>query len=392
MEVLSKMKKFACVSFLLLLFAGPSFGVTDMPALPLNSAALTQPAGGEFTFAVFGDFRPSRRDTPYPEVFNRTLEELNIIAPSFVISTGDAYYGYGGTLQRFKNEIDYFMSRTKTIAVPFFNTIGNHEVTDSTERQKYAKERFGKFYSSMDFGASHFVILNTEEPGKEGSISGEQLAWLEKDLEANRDAANIFVFLHRPLFSAVDPLLLSGKSFKDKNNRDQLHNLFKRYRVKIVFAGHEHLFSDTVKDNVRYIITGGAGAPLYRSASEGGFFHYMIIKVKGRETVVDVLSPYALQVRRVSGNDGLESRAELEIVSILHTALSLKNVSFIMPAADTGRYRVKAVSISKKGNNKDHPAKIRQVKNNGDGTATVSVETEIPENGTLRVAVEADMN
>lgn len=385
------MKRFSIIIILILLSASVSVALTERPFPYLNEAPLVSPATNEFTFAVFGDFRTSRRDRPYAEVFKQMLNEINIIAPSFVISTGDAYYGYGGSFQRFKNEIDYFLSTIKSLSVPFFNIIGNHEVTGDTNREDYIKERFRRLYGSFDFGNSHFIMLNTDEINREGMISCEQLRWLGKDLKSNSSAENIFIFMHRPMFSLLDPELVKGKSFKDRGNRDYLHTLFKQYKVKAVFAGHEHLFNDTVKDSIRYIITGGGGSPLYQSPPGGGFFHYLLIKVNGREIVIDVLVPYTLQIRTISGNDGFEPKAELEITNVSSTDLDIKNLSFIMPRAVADSYMVKAVSISTRGQLKDHHARIRQIKDNGDGTASVSVETELPKNALIRITVEVDI-
>jgi hypothetical protein len=78
------------------------------------------------------------------------------------------------------------------------------------------------------------VALDTEEKGWEGTISGDQLNWLENDLNANVTAQNIFIFLHRPLFSKIDADLSKGKSFKDKAGKDALHKLFVKHKVKAV--------------------------------------------------------------------------------------------------------------------------------------------------------------
>ena len=385
------MKKFILIAVFIILSAGISSAVSDKPFTYLNTAALIQPSTGEFTFAVFGDFRPSRRDRPYSEAFPKMLDEMNLISPSFILSVGDAYYGYGGSFQRFKNEIDYFLSKIKSLDTPFFNVIGNHETGGTLERENYIKERFGNLYGSFDYGNSHFIMLNTDEIGKEGTIKGEQLKWLEKDIEANRSAENIFVFMHRPLFSALDTETAKGKSFKDKSNRDYLHRLFKRYNVKAVFAGHEHLFSETVKDGIRYFISGGGGSPLYQAPSKGGFLHYLIIKVKDKGAAIDVMAPYNLHIRNISGNDGFELRAEIEVANTSYADIYIRNLSFKMPRADADKYRIKATGISTRGQTKEHEAKIIRIKDNGDGTATVSIETHLQKNELVRVVLEADI-
>lgn len=385
------MKRFFSIFIFILLLSGTAIALTDRPVSHLNDAAIIQPSADEFTFIVFGDFRTSRRDRAYPSVFEQILREVDIISPSFIISTGDAYYGYGGSMQGFKNEVDYFLSKIKGIDVPFFNVTGNHEVGGDTERERYAEKRFGRLYGSFDFGNSHFIMLNSDEVGKQGTISGEQLKWLEKDLQANKDAENIFVFMHRPMFSVIDPDLTAGRSFKDRGNRDHLQSLFKKYKIKAVFAGHEHIFNEAVKDGVRYIITGGAGSPLYQPPAKGGFFHYLMVRVKGTDVSVDVIVPYAIQTKVISGNDGFESKAEIEIANLSFTGIDIKNLQCIMPAAMPDKYRVRAINISTRGQINAHAARIRHIKDNKNGTATVSIETHLPKNGLIRVAVEADI-
>jgi hypothetical protein len=168
------MKNSIIVVLFVFLFGNLAGAVTDRPYASLNNALiLEQPLAADFTFGVFGDFRPSRRAMPYPSPYWRILNDMDMINPSFVVSLGDVYYGYGGSFQRFRNEVDYFISTIKPLDFPFFNVIGNHEVTDDRERDDYVKNRFGKSYGSFGFGGSHFVALDTEEKGREGTISGD---------------------------------------------------------------------------------------------------------------------------------------------------------------------------------------------------------------------------
>ena len=74
--------------------------------------------------------------------------------------------------------------------------------------------------------------------------------------------------------------------------RDTLHNLFVQNRITAVFAGHEHLFNEHVKNGVRYIITGGGGASLSPSIyGTGDFHHYVVVSVKGGKVEMKVVKP-----------------------------------------------------------------------------------------------------
>jgi hypothetical protein len=64
--------------------------------------------------------------------------------------------------------------------------------------------------------------------------------------------------------------------------RDRLHQLFMKTGVKTVFAGDDHRYDRTERNNILYIITGGGGAPIYTFKESGGYFHYVWVSVKGR--------------------------------------------------------------------------------------------------------------
>ena len=73
--------------------------------------------------------------------------------------------------------------------------------------------------------------------------------------------------------------------------RDDLHQLFLKTKVKAVFAGDDHRYDRREKDGILYLISGGGGAPLASFKERGGYFHYVWISVqKGRieGEVVDV--------------------------------------------------------------------------------------------------------
>jgi hypothetical protein len=131
---------------------------------------------------------------------------------------------------------------------------------------------------------------------------------------------------------------------------------------------------------------------LSRSADLGGFYQYLLVGVQGSRATIDVISPEALEQRRISGNDGFEPRAEIEIVNISHANLAIDNLPFLMPATGADKYRVRAVRVDNYGRKIEQPARIARVTDNGDGTASVSVSAALPGNGYLRVTVEADLD
>jgi hypothetical protein len=386
------MKKFIhliLIAILVYLPARMAAGITDRPFDPANRILITSQETDDFTFVVIGDIRMSFRGRPYSGQTMRMLNEIKMIAPFFVISVGDAYYGYGDSLQQFKDEIDYFISTIKPLDMPFFNIIGNHDIAGRGDKEKYVQERFGNFYGSFDFGNSHFVMLDTDEKGREGRVYGDQLKWLERDLAANKNTGNIFVFMHRPLFSALVAETARGGFYADTRDRDALTALFEKYGVKVVFAGHEHLFKDMTRGGIRYVITAGGGAPLYATRTNGGFFHFLIVKVKGGNYAIEIIEPDSLTINHISGNNGIDQKTIIEVENASSADLDVKNVTVKMPWMNKEIYHVEAVSMSPGKNTGDLQPKIHAIKNNGDGSATVSVGVHFFPKSRVRITVSS---
>jgi len=244
------------------------------------------------TFVVFGDNRPGGASEAQPEVFQQICTEIGMLAPDFVIGTGDYIYGADDETTLRAQWADFFsvmhalQARTR---VPFAPAAGNHDIRGSRLAEKIFKEYFKRLYFSFNRDGCHFVVLDSEIPGNAGRITGAQWEWLQADLRQHRSAALTFVTLHRPLFP-VDGHIGSSMDV-DPKRRDALHRLFVQEGVDVVFAGHEHVFNDNVKDGVRYVITGGAGARLYASPKEGGFHHYVVVQVRNGRYTMDVRTP-----------------------------------------------------------------------------------------------------
>lgn len=252
----------------------------------------TSDPGAALTFVVFGDNRPGGASDAQPEVFRRICAEIGTLAPDFVIGTGDYIYGADDEPNLRAQWADFFsvmhaiQARTR---VPFCPAAGNHDIRGSTLAEKIFKEYFKRLYFSFNRAGCHFVVLDSEIPGQAGRITGAQWKWLQDDLRQHRNAALTFVTLHRPLFP-VDGHIGSSMDV-DRERRDALHRLFVQEGVDVVFAGHEHIFNDDVKDGVRYVITGGAGARLYASPKKGGFHHYVVVRVRDGLYTMDVRTP-----------------------------------------------------------------------------------------------------
>lgn len=247
-------------------------------------------ASDDLRFVVMGDCRPPAdlEDTVTPsEVYIRNIKEVNLLRPGFVIIVGDLIRGYTDDEDEIIRQWDAFDKANELYEVSYKLVVGNHDVWDKRSEEIY-KQRYGDLYYSFSVGDCHFIVLDSEdmtvvEEGQSKTmekIVGKQLEWLKKDLEKNKKKS--FVFMHKPLWH---------KDYEQSSNwNEDVHPLLAKYNVDTVFAGHVHIYRKSgVRDGVKYIITGGAGAEIGSNEASGDFYHYLMVTVKGDETKIAVI-------------------------------------------------------------------------------------------------------
>jgi 3',5'-cyclic AMP phosphodiesterase CpdA len=285
------------------LIAAPLSASTTRPIAPGAGAPAKVADGADLLFVVAGDSRPTGRDAPLPRVARQIFSEIGLIRPDFVLWTGDVVYGYGDSPRELSAEYVRFLEAARAAAAPVYDAPGNHEIhhrdgepcEDRASEREFA-QRFGNLYGSFDAGGAHFIALDTAQVCAEDRLDADQRAWLARDLEANRNARAIFVFTHTEFFSSptIDPD--AGKGHPPIQDREGLISLFRRYPVRAVFCGHEHVYSHETSQGIDFFIAGGAGAPLYASPDRGGFSHYVVLRLTGGELTWDLVEPGRLYV------------------------------------------------------------------------------------------------
>jgi hypothetical protein len=292
----------------------PLHAVTDRPLKSLTSELKPAEPTTEVTFVVAGDNRPSGRGAPQPRVVGTIFDEISLLRPALVLWSGDTVYGYCDTRAELEAEYDVFAAAAKRGGVPLFNSPGNHEIHDGQTcndapaeslcgppcSEEAFRARFGPTYGSIDYAGVHFISLDTSVPGHPDEVTPEQVEWLKQDLEKNKGARAIFVFCHTEFYSSpiIDPD--EGTGHPAVKNRWELQDLFRRYPVKAVFAGHEHVYfreGPELHDGITYFVAGGAGAPVYAPPERGGFSHYIVVRLTQEQQVTyDVVEPGRLYV------------------------------------------------------------------------------------------------
>lgn len=216
--------------------------------IPRNDQALAElermqvPADG-FTFVVWGDCRDDKG------VFDKVVKTINDLDPAFSIGLGD--YVSNGT----RKEYDVFLERIEAIEPPLISVIGNHD-TPNNGTEIWLKE-FGETNFSFDFGDVRFICLENADY----VLDADELKFLDEQLQTDKRK---MIFAHCP----PDYDLWSVHCFK--KGSDELLKLIKKYDVDYAFFAHIHLYSELMIGNTVGIVTGGAGAPLYKKFGFGG--------------------------------------------------------------------------------------------------------------------------
>ena len=247
----------------------------------------TAPNGpAPFEFVVYGDTR-TRHDMHRKVV----AAILKYAAPQFVLHTGDLVADGADSAQwPVFFDIEHELLRN----VAFFPSLGNHE---RNNRQYYDFFDVSAPYYSFNWGAAHFIVLNsdidnvsTSELERNAFWTG-QSRWLEEDLAKSQQAAYRFVFAHHPPLTAV------ARRQGDNPHMTALMPLFEKYNLTAGFFGHDHNYQHYVKNGVHYFITGGGGAPLYDvdKPPEGitkmvvSTEHFLDVKVDGKTVRVEAI-------------------------------------------------------------------------------------------------------
>jgi acid phosphatase type 7 len=215
----------------------------------------TPPARGDVVrFAVYGDTRGGHA------VHARIVESLVAEAPDFLVVTGDLVLRGSdeGDWQRFFGVAGDLLAR-----VPIYPAAGNHDMGRAGDEQRALGEILGlprspgrpdgAHWYSFDVASVHFAMIDSN-----AYHADEQIEWLRADLAAARRAGA------RALFAAVhDGPYSRGTHGGNPIARERYAPILAEHGTVLLFAGHDHLYQRGEADGLRYIVSGGGGAPLY---------------------------------------------------------------------------------------------------------------------------------
>lgn len=212
--------------------------------LPLGSKSVR--------FAVFGDVGTGGQ--PAYQIGQTAALYREEFPFEFALLLGDNLYGSERPVD-FERKFTLPFKPLLDGGVEFYAALGNH---DNRSQRFFAPFNMGgRSYYSFRRGAARFFALESDY------MTPEQLAWLEGALRDAGDDWKI-CFMHHPLYS-------TGRSHGPSLDlRQVLEPLLIRYRVDVVFAGHEHSYERfKPQHGVTYIVA-GASAKLSPGNVRGG--------------------------------------------------------------------------------------------------------------------------
>lgn len=242
----------------------------------------------------FGMFTENKGFEQETKNFEKAIAEANRLHPAFVIVCGDLVNRAGDAAQ---------IAEYKRIAakldrsIPLYSLPGNHDVGNNPTAETIAayRKNIGPDYYTFEQGHIFGIVLNSsliKEPDGAKAEAAAQEAWLYKALEkGQKSKKTIMVFQHHSWF------------LQDGNEADQYFNisstvrskyleLFKKYGIRYIFAGHYHRNAYGKTETIQMITTGPVGKPL--GPDKSGF---RIVTVQGQEITFNYYSLDALPPR-----------------------------------------------------------------------------------------------
>lgn len=227
-----------------LLLAACSRAPEAGPAVQLK-AAVSQAV--EIDFAAYGDCRSGHA------THRRICASMLRFGAKYVVVSGDLVdSGDDEEDWRIWRDVTQDLRATSVyLAAP-----GNHDISrDRAFERELGLERT---WFDKRMGDVHLFLLDSNQDFEEA----EQLAWLEKAASASDARHKIAAFHHSPF------TLSTWGDLEERPIRARLHPLLVKLKFCAAFAGHHHAFYATKRDGLRYVVTAGGGAHLYRQNPE----------------------------------------------------------------------------------------------------------------------------
>ena len=193
----------------------------------------------------------TREDTingvsPY-EKLEKTIVSITQLEykPKFAIITGDL--SQQGTIQGYKL-LKQYIKKLEEKNIPTLLTLGNNDNRANFRKVFKTPKDVGPHYYSTIFDGIQVLVLDSSVPGKRtGYFMGDQLDWLQGQLESNPRKPTIIAF-HHPIHQSFLYLLDNGNY--EPNQRTRFYEIIKGRNILAILNGHLHHFQSTILNDV----------------------------------------------------------------------------------------------------------------------------------------------
>ena len=244
---------------------------------PLTAQNVRVPnTDGSVKFAVLGDTGTGGSDQV--AVGRQLANVRGRLSFDFALLLGDNLYGSENP-RDYNRKFEVPYKPLLAAGVKFYASLGNHDDPNQRMYEHFNMngERYYTFKPSLTAGVRFFALdSNYMDP--------RQLEWLEKELAGSGSDWKI-AFFHHPPYA-------SGRHGSDEILKKQLEPWFVKYRVNVVFTGHEH-FYERIKPQkgVQYFVAGSSAKLRRGDISQSDLtafgydrgFTFMLIEVAGDE-------------------------------------------------------------------------------------------------------------
>lgn len=227
----------------------------DLPAGPHQLAVAPPDAHDEqpFRFLALADIQ-----TALPTV-HQVFAEMNRVPDArFVVFMGDL------TERSELAEYELALRQLETLDLPFYATLGNHELWADAGR---FHRRFGRASFQFVFRQVAFTFADSGDAGLDPLVE----RWIDEWLHAARDRTHVFL----SHFPPVDPEGLRDGSYRSRRDGQRLLAKLAREDVDLTLFGHIHTFHSYTNAGIPSYISGGGGARQERW--DGIARHFLII-------------------------------------------------------------------------------------------------------------------
>jgi hypothetical protein len=184
---------------------------------------------GDFSFIVVNDLH--YHDEKCGKYFEQVVAQMKTSKADFCLIVGD--YVENGKAEQIGPVNDIF----KTLGIPTYGVIGNHDYLTQTDRKAYEDIFPGRLNYFFEHQRWQFLGLDTTEGQRGGSTKIQQptLQWLDDQLPKLDKKRPLIVFTHFPMGPLVPSRPLNTDAFLER---------FTDYNLQAAFCGHFHAFTE----------------------------------------------------------------------------------------------------------------------------------------------------